>query len=709
MGFLSFLPWIGVGVNFVWQHFRSKPAANVGTQKKQNTLDAPARLEAGPEAVILGRARTEGRLVYSVAPVENLDQPEMSDKPVLHRAYALSRGECDGLEAVWINGVRHYLEPERDYLYRGRGDTPPGATDGDDEPLPGDEVETDETLFPPGVVYRFTATNDYSAGANQWRLTPPNRDTRPALDSDLFTGSPANPRIARVQWRVLPGATSLDQFQLVFLSSSHTGSGVGPSLVNQGDYSLILRSEGQIERFPLPTADAEPYDLEATVAQAIWLSRFPRVSGQVWDVALINHTEWDVRIWGKWEFAFANRSQVFTETGAFVPVGAHQRTIRFYPYMNPNAPARVRWWSLRRATAQGVPADRQWTDDHRLDGVAGVHVEIIQPGSNFWNAPPALEFLVRGLKMKTPGGRILNDEAVAEWTDNAAAVRWWWMVNVRGIPPSRIDLRSVYDAIALCGETLTYEHPERPEGQQDAFEAESRRYTINGIFYSDDDRDLFEQEMDFAWFGRVEYANGTHFFRPGRDYPAKWSIAESDLLETPRVQLGVSDGEDVSGVQVVLSQSRDHGWAELDMTPAHAYEDTGRIIEIGKRALVADPLQAARISTLLLRREREQEIVSARLTHGPGFVHHSIRVGDVLSLAADSLDEHGGRFVVAQRTILYEDWSVRLDLIRDIEWSDEYLALPSFIAPPSGTPDDAEVEPETPGPTDPGGGVEVPE
>ena len=217
-------------------------------------------------------------------------------------------------------------------------------------------------------------------------------------------GGGANPRIARIQWRIAAGAFQPDQFQLVFLSDTIGGGAKGPELLNAENYSIIMGSEGTYERFPI-VHDFEPYPVDATESQTIWLSRFPRLPGQDWQVAIIDHTKWDARIWGRWELAFQNRQSIYTETGALRPAdtyGQVSRAIRLWPEIDLTRPESVRWNRLRQVTGT-LPEGERWTEQHKLEGVSGVHVEIIQPGSNYWNELPKLEFLVMGKKFTWPG------------------------------------------------------------------------------------------------------------------------------------------------------------------------------------------------------------------------------------------------------------------------------------------------------------------
>ena len=80
-----------------------------------------------------------------------------------------------------------------------------------------------------------------------------------------------------------------------------------------------------------------------------------------------------------------------------------------------------------------------------LSGIAYVRVAIV---SSVYQRVPRLAFLVRGQKITWPG------QTDPVFTNNAAAVRWWWLTERRGIDPALIDEQSVRDAVTRCGETV---------------------------------------------------------------------------------------------------------------------------------------------------------------------------------------------------------------------------------------------------------------
>ena len=140
-----------------------------------------------------------------------------------------------------------------------------------------------------------------------------------------------------------------------------------------------------------------------------------------------------------------------------------------------------------------------WTSEHKVTGKSWVHVHLRQPAygndtdKRFWFRLPQIEFLVKGLKFTWPG------QATPTWTENAAAVRWWWLRTRRGIPEGMIDEASVTAALAVCGKTVTVQIPAGSDYA--GYNATSGRYTSNGVVYSDDAVERVEDELDYSVAG----------------------------------------------------------------------------------------------------------------------------------------------------------------------------------------------------------------
>ena len=247
-----------------------------------------------------------------------------------------------------------------------------------------------------------------------------------------------------------------------------------------------------------------------------------------------------------------------------------------------------------------------------------------------------------------------------------------------------IDRQLFLEAVDICERELGYRLPPKPAGQQDAFGTRSKMYSANGIRYGDDDLEKIVSEVEFAMGGRVFPSGGIHRFLPGADREPSRTITDSDILEAPDIQLGIPPEDEVEGVQVTMAQSREHDWEATEMPPALDHTVVGRIIEIGARAFVADPLQAGRLSHILLRKEKAREVVGLLLAPGKKLANHGIRVGDTIKVVSSLADISGGTYVVAQHEIDDNDLTVRLALREAISYAPAYLRIPSNVSPVEG-------------------------
>ena len=206
-------------------------------------------------------------------------------------------------------------------------------------------------------------------------------------------------------------------------------------------------------------------------------------------------------------------------------------------------------------------AGNDWTAEHRLNGLSWVHVHLRQPSysdadSRFWSSLPDLNFLVRGLKLTWPG------QSAAVWSDNAAAIRYWWLRTRRGLPAAAIDKASFQAAFSLCEQIITFGLPDGYEDYADT----GKRYAVNGVIYADDDPERVEDELDFAWQGWAVELDGGYHFRPGAERPIAGIIEPDDIIAIESIRPAPPLQDRINAVTVSLSQSREHDWLEASLT-----------------------------------------------------------------------------------------------------------------------------------------------
>ena len=329
-----------------------------------------------------------------------------------------------------------------------------------------------------------------------------------------------------------------------------------------------------------------------------------------------------------------------------------------------------------------------WTADHRLDGVSWVAVKLTQTEygqdleKRLFTRVPNIEFLVKGIKTTWPG------QTARKWTENAAALRYWWETERRGRPASAIhqgDFTAAYD---LCELPVTVSLPSGYEG----FKAKSMRYSINGMVESGDDVSRVETNMDAAWAGQVIEAGGMIRFRPGGIRPATSSIVLTDknIIDGPVTRPWPGLQERVNAVNTEILQSREHEWTSLSLpeyvdAPALARDGHQRPAQV-RLEYVVDPIAAGRLQATNLRRQRESLRVQFTIMPGESFEHMEYVPTEVVKLTSAELGLTE-QLMEVERVEYREDWSVNLTLREVLKGTyADTLVLPSLLPRPIRLP-----------------------
>ena len=211
-------------------------------------------------------------------------------------------------------------------------------------------------------------------------------------------------------------------------------------------------------------------------------------------------------------------------------------------------------------------AEPPWGDEHKLEGISWIHVRLRQPSTTifddkvFRSGVPRIQFVVRGLKIGWPGA------SAPTWTENAAAIRWWWHTERRGIPSSAIDRDDFDRALAICNEESKLPIPpddgDRPDWATEA-DPENlltfRKYTVNGVLSSGDDPPKVEEEFDDAWQGFVVEEGGVLHYLPGAPRAVEpLPILSRDIVDLISFKPAPALSERINAVTLTLNQSRMH-------------------------------------------------------------------------------------------------------------------------------------------------------
>ena len=204
----------------------------------------------------------------------------------------------------------------------------------------------------------------------------------------------------------------------------------------------------------------------------------------------------------------------------------------------------------------------EWTTDHKLQGVTWAHVVLNQPDygndldKRFWNNIPEIQVLIQGRYITWP------NQLIDVFTDNAAALRYWYMTGRMGINTKYIDFPSVIRAFNKCEEmvdtvlTPDYQH----------FPNSHKRYTIDGLVSSGDAVETILFEMDQAWQGNVIYRDGMYYFEVGEE-PTEFEVIDRDkIIDSIQVKPAPALQDRINSAGIVLAQGGPFSdWTEFHM------------------------------------------------------------------------------------------------------------------------------------------------
>ena len=388
-----------------------------------------------------------------------------------------------------------------------------------------------------------------------------------------------------------------------------------------------------------------------------------------------------------------------------------------------------------------------WTTAHKLNGLSWVYVKLTQPdygqdhARRFWTRVPNLEFLVKGLKFRWPGlvatwaastaykvgdfvssdskewrckavhtssaankpsqansggTNWVEDSDPRAWTDNAAAIRYWWETERRGRDPGAIEASDFQAAYAACKQTVDVSAGLPASHAEFRDFANARRYAVNGVISADDDVSSVEDQLDAAWAGEVIEAGGKLRFRPGAVRPASapLDLAEEDIVEPPAVRPWPALQERVNAVDAEIAQSEVHQWTKLGLPKYRdeaafqrdRQERSGSI----RLAYVTNPIAAGRLQAVNLRRARESLRLEVVVTPGANLERLTLIPTDVVAVTNSEFGFQDKRMEV-ERVSIRPDWSVALTLREVLDDTyDDTLVLPALTPRVIRLPDDSD-------------------
>ena len=335
-----------------------------------------------------------------------------------------------------------------------------------------------------------------------------------------------------------------------------------------------------------------------------------------------------------------------------------------------------------------IPIAKEWTTEYRGDGIAYAHIVLSQDRATTWQErPKSIKLVVRGILPRVPAAKwgmsaVRRQQLgieLDEFSNDSPSVRFWWMTNIRGISPRKIDYPSFIAAKLLASEQIGIQL--KQDSSLSNYSNTFNRYTTNGIISYDDNPERVEKEMDAAMAGRVVYDGGRYYFLPGRRVEAKWKITPDMLLQRPVIQAGNPATQNTVGIRMSIAASSDHNYKALDLSQVNIFGEEGargEVIDYGSRPLINNVWQAIQLMHQTLSKKRSTMKVETTIMPGSDGQYLNIRIGDGISILGDKRIDPKKVWIVDVREIerAGEGLGVHLGLS---EQSDHNL---HFTAPP---------------------------
>lgn len=303
-----------------------------------------------------------------------------------------------------------------------------------------------------------------------------------------------------------------------------------------------------------------------------------------------------------------------------------------------------------------------WTADHKMMGLSWAYIEMRQPNyetpeDRVYRAIPRIEFLVKGLKFTWPG------QSSPAWTENAAAIRYWWETSRRARPAADIDGTAFTAAYTLCGETVDVSA--NLPADYAGYASTAPRYSINGVIEAGENLANVDREMDEAMSGSVVESGGKLLIRPGQARTPSVTITDADILAAPVLRPWHPLEERVNALDTTLHSSSEHDWLELKLP---RYADSAARTRDGElrprattRRFVASPITGGRLDAILMRRLRASLTVSLTVRPRDDFALFDLKPDDVIRVESTASRLNAANYRIEQITIT-SDSAIQLDL-----------------------------------------------
>jgi hypothetical protein len=272
---------------------------------------------------------------------------------------------------------------------------------------------------------------------------------------------------------------------------------------------------------------------------------------------------------------------------------------------NPANPSFIRVKKFLGTDDQAASSDlvsevSNWTENHRLRGIAYIYVRLLYDQDKFPNGLPNISAVVKGKKLYDP-----RTDTTA-YSDNWALMVRDYLTNTRygfGASDSEVDDTTINAAANICEESVTL-----------ADGSTQDRYTANGVVDTGQKPLDVLNQMLSGGAGTVTYSNGKYQVYAGAYDAPTYTITDDWLRGGIEVQASTPKNELFNTVRGVFVDP-DNSWQPTDFpeikNDTNIAEDNGEVlVRDVEFPFTTNPVRAQRLAKILLRKSRQGIVVN---------------------------------------------------------------------------------------------------
>jgi hypothetical protein len=285
------------------------------------------------------------------------------------------------------------------------------------------------------------------------------------------------------------------------------------------------------------------------------------------------------------------------------------------------------------ADADLVGIVSRWTSAHRLRGIAYIYLTLEYDTDAFPNGVPNVSAEIKGKKLYD------FRTGSTSFSSNPALCIYDYLTDTRlglGIDTSEIDITSFTTMANLCDENVT-----KVGGGTE------KRYTCNGIVYSDIAPMNVLEDLLTSCLGNLSYSNGKFILTGGQYVAPTVSLDENDFISGINVQTKQSRKQLFNTVKGIFTSSETN-WQPTDYpvvtSSTFVSEDGENIYADIDLPYTQSSATAQRIAKVILFKNRQQIVLTARINL-KGF---KLQIGDTVNVDNSRLGFTNKVFEVAE-------------------------------------------------------------